>query len=130
MRQTLIQLLKDVTDVENWNSITFGILPADDPKGFIFLASSEVINTVRSQHLWGVAIAVSAVNLNELSDTVESISKKIRESLNKPTGCLPEGSVVLDGSIGVEPPQSYPNQGNMSGTTGFFTAISFILRVE
>ena len=131
MRANLIQLLTDITDVENWNSITFGILPNEDPKGFIFLASTEVINRVRFQHLWGVAIAISDTNLNDLSEQVESISGKLKQALKQPTSCLPDGgSVTLNSPIDVEPPQSYPTQGNISGTTGFFTAISFLLEVS
>lgn len=131
MREALTNHLANVTGVSDWNSINFGILPGENPKGYMFLASTSVSNRVRKVQLWAFAIAVSATSLNQLSDTTEALTDKILTAFKNPTGCIEGiGLIELSGNVDVEAPQSYSHQGNQSQTTGFFTAITFLLEIN
>jgi hypothetical protein len=131
MRELLANYLATLTGVENWTSINFGILPQEDPKGYLFLSSIQPQNKTRLIEFWGCAIAVSATTLNDLADKCHALAKLIANALKASVVCIPNvGSLTLSGNVDVEPPQSYPNQGNQSSTSGFFTAITFVLEIN
>lgn len=130
--QDLINLLKNTTPVQNWDSINFGILPGEAPKGFVFpmVVSPQSLSYSKSTYM--VAIAISGTTLNGLSSAAMELALDILAEFQNPTICLPGdqgGSVKLEGDIDIELPQSYTNQGHISKTNGFFTSLSFRLSI-
>lgn len=125
---TIQTILTALTDVEDWDSITFGILPNEDPKGFLFPVSIESVGASRQIISYGVGILVSALTLEGLNDVSIGIAKAISLGFNTNPQCTENGALTLEGSIDIEPPQSYSNQSSVSNTNGFFTSVTFILR--
>lgn len=126
---TIKEQLQSITGVTNWESINFSILPDEDPKGFMFPLAINPESPSRSIVTYGVGIAISSSSLEGLTTESLLISNTIARSFSTRAICSDEGIIRLVGSIELEPPQSYPQQSNVSLTTGFFTAITFSIEV-
>lgn len=121
--------LTAITQVDNWESINFGILPGENPKGYLFPLGVAPSSPSRQVITYGVAIAISSTSLQGLGETALQLSRTIARSFTTAVVCSSEGVVRLIGNIDIEPPQSYPQQSNVTLTTGFFTAVTFAIEV-
>jgi tetrahydromethanopterin S-methyltransferase subunit B len=126
---TIQNLLETITQVENWNSINFGILPGEDPKGFIFPLGVEINSPSRHIITYAVGISISEISIELLMSKVLEISGAIAKAFSTQAQCIDGKIAQLTSNIDIEIPQSYPNQSNVSLTTGFFTAITFTIQV-
>jgi hypothetical protein len=131
----LIELVKtklsELTGIEDWEAISFGILPGEDPKGIVLPSSVSMVSQAKLKTIFMVGILISSQTLGDLSDTAQEIATLIGNSLGRAQVCLPGGAGLmrLVGEINIEIPQSYSQQSNISNTTGFFTSITFGVEV-
>ncbi len=127
---TIQSVLTNLTGVSNWDSINFGILPNESPKGYLFPLRVDPNSPSRQVITYGVAIAVSGADLEGLGGICLEISQGLARAFKSGPVCSEDlGVIRLIGPIDINAPQSYPNQSNVSLTTGFFTAITFTLEV-
>lgn len=127
LEQDLVNLLG-----HNFDHISFGILPDEDPKGFMQL------NSVNPQGKQSNNVSV-LIGILYSSDTIEGLNSQIYSDIEiildryqgNQSVCLGNDAsdVKLGSTIEVSMPQTYANRGRISDTDGFFTSVAFSLVV-
>jgi len=129
---SILLKLEEITGVSDWESINFGILPGEDPKGYLFPLSVEANNPSRQIVSYAVGIAISSDTLTGLSEASLDLANQIVKAFSQEPQCFLDDSgnsksLRLTTGVEIEIPQTYPNQSNISLTTGFFTALTFTI---
>ena len=123
LRSNLKDFLIATFGIPAWDAIQSSMLPKDVPKGYFQLVEADYGPVSRTT--WLVGIGVAAVSLEALWLSVDGLLDVIEASMVHPKPCLAYGSLDVRPNIQVEIPDSYVNQGGISTTTGFRTAITF-----
>lgn len=123
LRSNLKGFLIDTFNIPAWDSIQSSMLPKDPPKGYFQLVEADYGPVSRTT--WLVGIGVAANSLDALWLKVDILLNIIEASMIHPRPCLTFGSLEVSSSIQVEVPDSYVNQGGISVTTSFRTAVTF-----
>lgn len=128
LRAGLLTYLQETFGIEKWDAIRFSMLPKDTPKGYFQLLQANFGTVVVTD--WAVGIGVAATSLDSLWSAVDGILDTINNEMVLPQPCLGIGNLKIQGPIQVEIPDSYSQQGGISATTGFKTAITFQLTIQ
>ncbi len=128
LRSNLKGYLTSVFNINKWDAIQHSMLPKDTPKGYFQLVDAKFGQV--SDTIWLVGIGVASTTLDGLWSQVDTILDLIDANMIHPQPCLTFGSLKITSSIQVEIPDSYVNQGGISVTTGFRTAISFQVTIQ
>lgn len=122
-------------DLENlldhrFDHISFGILPDEDPKGFMQLDSVSPQGKQRKDVSILIGILYSSDTINGLNSQIYSDIEIILDRYQgNQSVCLGNDAsdVRLGSTIEVSMPQTYANRGRISDTDGFFTSVAFNL---
>lgn len=128
VKNSLVQVT--LIPLERWDTINFGILPNEPSKGIVFPSSVNQLNSNRSVTDFLVGILVSNVSFNDLASECLELANLIYQKYGREKQCTENGMLELLGDIDISTPQSYSNQSNISNTNGFFTSVSFALRLN
>ena len=128
LRANLLSFLQETFGITKWDAIRFSMLPKDPALGYFQLLQATYGPVVVTE--WAVGIGVAAVSLDELWAKVDAVLDTINDTMVSPEPCLGFGLLKVQGPVQVEIPDSYTQQGGISTTTAFKTAVTFQLTLQ
>lgn len=132
-RVSLQDHLQSLLGLKGFEAVQFSLLPEESPLGYIQLyETNSVFNSSGVEVVFLVDIGVSANSFSEVSQQTENLASLIVGNLTSNSeGCFSGAyKVALEGSILVEPYDSYVTTNHISDTTVWSSKLAFRVRMS